>query len=140
MELTEVQPNLFKITNAPIRGFDWKLLRDSGVGTYAYIAREVSDVGDEEIVIEEYSDPEHRRKWDNMTDVEVAEAAYASLPKIINWLAMEEPKTPTERKRDERARKKKLGLVRRDVWALEEDWPKIREIEKISRQKATGKD
>jgi hypothetical protein len=116
------------------------LLRNPGVGTYAYIAREVSDVGDEEIVIEEYSDPEHRRKWDNMTDMEVAEAAYAALPKIINWLAIEEPKTPTERKRDERSRKKKLGLVRRDVWALEEDWPKIREIEKISRQKATGKD
>jgi len=35
-----------------------------------------------------------------------------------------------ERKRKERERKAELGLVRRDVWAHPDDWPKIRELEK----------
>ena len=37
--------------------------------------------------------------------------------------------TPAERKRKEIERKKAMGLVRRDVWARPDDWPKIRKLE-----------
>lgn len=49
------------------------------------------------------------------------------------------PKSVAERKRAERERKKKLGLVRRDVWAHEDDWPQIRDFEKKLQKKRENK-
>lgn len=40
------------------------------------------------------------------------------------------PKTPAERKRAERERKRKAGLRPGEVWAHPDDWPRIREYAK----------
>lgn len=58
-------PDIFNISDATIRGCDWTLIRKTGQGTYAWIAGPKPDSNDEEIVIEEYSDPEERALWDN---------------------------------------------------------------------------
>ena len=43
--------------------------------------------------------------------------------------------TPTERKQAERERKRALGLVRRDVYAHPDDWPKLKALEQKLRAK-----
>lgn len=48
----------------------------------------------------------------------------------------DEAMTAAERAAAVRKRRKAAGLVRRDVWALEEDWPEIRDIEARSMEKA----
>ncbi len=44
--------------------------------------------------------------------------------------------TPAERKRRERKKKKEMGLLPGEVWALSDDWKVIREIEKKSKEEA----
>lgn len=39
------------------------------------------------------------------------------------------PMTAAERNQKTRDKRKALGLLRRDVWAHPDDWPKIRELE-----------
>ncbi len=59
-------PHEYEVSGHPIRGYDWKLIRKIGTGTYARIAGSSADGLDEEIVVEEYSDDERRALWDRL--------------------------------------------------------------------------
>lgn len=43
-------------------------------------------------------------------------------------------KTDAEYQKISRKRRKDRGLIRRDVWARQEDWPEIRKLEKKSQE------
>ena len=76
LTINRTQNGEIEVYGALIRGCDWILIRKPGQGTYARIAGPTADSDDEEIIIEEYSDPENRKIWDELTDQEVAEMAY----------------------------------------------------------------
>lgn len=44
------------------------------------------------------------------------------------------PKTPRERKRDERFRKRREGYVLKQAWVREADWPRVRKYLKRLRK------
>lgn len=49
-------------------------------------------------------------------------------------------KPNTKHKRDERSRKRKLGLVPKEVWLFEVDWPEFKElINKRNKKRLTEK-
>lgn len=68
-----------EVTGAQISGYDWILIRKPEQGTYARIAGPTEYDDDEEIIIEEYSDPEHRKIWDNFSDQVAAEFAHEEI-------------------------------------------------------------
>jgi len=72
MRVQKIDDNTYEIFQAEIRGFDWKLIRKPGQGTYAVIAGEAEYADDEEIVIEEYSSSEDREVWDKKNVMECA--------------------------------------------------------------------
>ncbi len=80
-----LEKNAFRVTGAPIRGFDWVVFRKYG-GTVAFIAGPSDEnPEDEEVIIEEWNDPQNRQIWDQMTDEELAKAAYDT---IIEFLSL----------------------------------------------------
>ena len=81
MQVSKIENGKYEVTNLTIRGYDWKLIRKPGIGTYAVIAGAGSDDDDEQVVIEEYSAPEMRKTWDSMSVIECAAAAHRELVK-----------------------------------------------------------
>lgn len=87
---TEKQ-GVYEIWNATIRGYDWKLIRKHGVGTYAIVAGETNESPDLEIVIEEYPDPERRKIWDDPKSLfKVAVWAYNEALKYLDRMNEDE--------------------------------------------------
>lgn len=62
-----IHDNVYEVTGLAIRDYDWLLVRNIGHSTLAFIApsEDYDGVGDEVIVIEEYSDPQHRKIIDD---------------------------------------------------------------------------
>jgi hypothetical protein len=83
MRTSRIGDGVYEITGAPVRGFDWKLIRKPGQGTYASIAGPTDNDDDEQVVIEEYSDPDHRAIWDGMHVAQCASAAHAEIMDAI---------------------------------------------------------
>lgn len=73
----------YEVTGAPIRGFDWVLVRKPGVGTYAVVAGEDDASEDKEIVIEEESAPDRRAMWDAKSHEEIAEIVFETISSQI---------------------------------------------------------
>ena len=83
-------PRTIEVTDRPIRGYDWKLIREPGMGTYARIAGVITDTDDqpddEELVIEEYGPHGKfsRESWDNAPDAMMIDWAYDEIMASIN--------------------------------------------------------
>ena len=73
----------YEVIGAPIRGFDWVLVRKPGVGTYAIVAGEDDASEDEEIVIEEEGAPDRRAMWDAKSHEEVADIVFGIISREI---------------------------------------------------------
>jgi len=76
-------PHEFEIHEAPIRGHDWKMIRKLSQGHYALIAGKGDSPDDEEVIIEEYDDPQHRDLWDELSVKEAAQCVYNELMDIL---------------------------------------------------------
>lgn len=83
MQINKLSDETYEIWERPIRGFDWKLIRKNGVGTYAEIAGLTDYDADQQIVIEEYSDDAHRKIWDDMSLLNIINAAYREIKDVI---------------------------------------------------------
>lgn len=75
MEIEKIERGKWQILGLPIRGYDWTLIRKRGIGTYAVIAGSEtdSDADDEELIVEEFSEPDRREFYDKATIEDLAE-------------------------------------------------------------------
>jgi hypothetical protein len=91
---TKIKDGFYLVNSPEIRENPWYLTRKHGHGTYAEIANDI-ETGvyiapwpfNKQIVIEQYSDPEVRRMWDEAALSEIISLAY---DEIVRQLAVEE--------------------------------------------------
>ncbi len=91
---TEIKEGFYLVTSPEIRENPWYIRRKPGQGTYAEIANDI-EVGvyiapwpfNKHIIVEDHTDPELRKIWDQSTVSEVITRAYGE---IIRQLTAEE--------------------------------------------------
>jgi hypothetical protein len=83
---TEIKEGFYLVTHPEIRGYPWYLMRKLGQGTYAEVVDDV-EVGiyiapwpfNKRIVVENDTDPELRRRWDESDVSELIPIAYGEI-------------------------------------------------------------
>ena len=73
---------VIEVTGKLVNGYDWKLTRELGKGTYALYAHKDENIGDVETVIEECEDNANREIWDNASNEKVIEWVYEIIKAI----------------------------------------------------------
>ena len=83
LNFAKIGTGTYQVLIPTVRELGWILTRKIGKGTYAEIAG--SKKGSREnIVVEEFSDPDSRKKWDMMSAMECIEAAHRIISSCIS--------------------------------------------------------
>ena len=83
MQVHKIKDGEYEVLGCPINGYDWRLIRKLGTGTYALYDSGVENGDDVEMVIEEYSDHDNRAVWDGMSLFQVVSVAHKEILKSI---------------------------------------------------------
>lgn len=83
---SEIKDGFYLVNNPEIRGYPWYLMRKPGQGTYAEVVNDI-EVGifiapwpfNKRIVVENDTEPECRRRWDESNVSEVIQLAYSEI-------------------------------------------------------------
>lgn len=79
------------VTDLPIRGAEWRLVRNYGLGTYAYVAGVEYDDADVCIVIEELDADSDRNRINSLTDEAMVDWVYDEILNELGASAFIEP-------------------------------------------------